>query len=110
MNSAIFHSVSRCVSPGQFAAEDPMSTTSYNPNEASVTPARLPRKENFTKAGTKAGDVLDSQALSRRSLRDGKNPCGHSEGSDDDLITAAQRGDQQPFVELCGGQSTITKK
>jgi RNA polymerase sigma-70 factor (ECF subfamily) len=33
----------------------------------------------------------------------------HSEVSDDDLITAAQRGDQQAFVELCGRHSSITR-
>ena len=32
------------------------------------------------------------------------------EVSDDDLVTAAQRGDQQAFEELCGRHSTVTKK
>ena len=32
----------------------------------------------------------------------GGNCRGHAEISDDDLITAAQHGDQKAFVELCG--------
>ena len=34
---------------------------------------------------------------------------GHAEVSDDDLISAAQRGDQRAFVELCGRHSRVTK-
>jgi RNA polymerase sigma-70 factor (ECF subfamily) len=48
--------------------------------------------------------------LSRSSLHDRNYPCGHAEVSDDDLITAAQRGDQKAFAELCGRHSTVTKK
>jgi len=36
-------------------------------------------------------------------------PGGHSELSDDDLITAAQSGDQQAFVELCQRHSSVTR-
>jgi len=87
-----------------------MRTTPYNPNEANVPPAQVPRKEDLTNAGSKAGDSLGSQLLSRSSLQDGNCACGHSEASDDDLVTAAQRGDQMAFVELCGRHSTVTKK
>jgi RNA polymerase sigma-70 factor, ECF subfamily len=34
---------------------------------------------------------------------------GHSEVSDDDLITAAQQGDHQAFVKLCERHSSVTK-
>lgn len=87
-----------------------MSTTSYNPNEANVPQAEVPRKEGPTKAGSKAGSFPNSQLLSRSSVHHGNNVCDRSEASDDDLITAAQRGDQQAFVQLCGRHSTVTKK
>ena len=34
---------------------------------------------------------------------------GHAEVSDDDLITAARRGDQKAFAELCGRHSGVAK-
>lgn len=43
-------------------------------------------------------------------MHHGNYVCGHSEASDDDLITAAQRGDQRAFVTLCERHSTVTKK
>jgi RNA polymerase sigma-70 factor, ECF subfamily len=87
-----------------------MSTTPYNPSEANVPLFREPHKEGFTDGRSKAGDSLGSQPLSRSNLYDGNQACGHSEVSDDDLITAAQRGDQMAFAELCGRHSTIAKK
>ena len=42
-------------------------------------------------------------------LHDGNCARGHAEVSDDDLITAAQRGDQRAFAELCGRHSGVTK-
>jgi len=86
-----------------------MCTTTYNPNEANLPPARVPRKEGLTTAGPKAGNSRGSQLLSRSSLHDGNCARGLAEVSDDDLITAAQRGDQKAFVELCGRHSGVTK-
>ena len=43
-------------------------------------------------------------------MHHGNYVCCHSEASDDDLITAAQRGDQRAFVALCERHSTVTKK
>jgi len=40
---------------------------------------------------------------------DGNCGCGYAEVSDGDLITAAQRGDQKAFAELCGRHSAVTK-
>lgn len=45
-------------------------------------------------------------------------PVGHEDGyacggydlSDDDLLTAAQRGDQKAFMELCWRHSAVTKR
>jgi len=84
-----------------------MRTTPYNPNAADVTLARVLRKEGLTNVGSKADNSPDSQLVSQSGLEDGA--CGHSEVSDDELITAAQRGDQTAFVELCGRHSTVTK-
>jgi len=87
-----------------------MSTSFYNTNEANVPPAGVPRKKCPKSAGSKPGNSLGSQLLSGSSLHDGNNARDHSEVSDDDLITAAQHGDQKAFVELCGRHSTVTKK
>jgi hypothetical protein len=73
-------------------------------------PAGVPRRPSLTNAESEAGSFLGSQPLSRSILRGGSYGCGHSEVSDDDLITAAQRGDQQAFVELCARQSSLAKK
>lgn len=86
-----------------------MSTASYNPNEANVPPARVPRKEDLANAGSEDGDFLGSPLLSRSSLHDENCAIEHAEASDDDLITAAQRGDQKAFVELCGRHSSMVK-
>jgi hypothetical protein len=77
-----------------------MSTTSHTPNEGNVLPAGVPRRQSLTNAESESGNFLGSQPLSRSILRGGSYGCDRSEVSDDDLITAAQRGDQQAFVEL----------
>jgi RNA polymerase sigma-70 factor (ECF subfamily) len=87
-----------------------MSTTSYDPNEAYLPAASLPRRQRPTNSGSRAGDPRGSQPLSRSSVHHGNRVCGRSEVSDDDLITAAQRGDQQAFMELCARHSPLTKK
>src|SRR5258708_2856324 len=87
-----------------------MSTTSYDPNEAYVPAAGVPRKQRPTNAGSNAGNLLGSQLLSRSSVHYGNYVCGRSEVSDDDLITAAQRGDQQAFVDLCARHSSLANK
>ena len=87
-----------------------MSTIPFYPNEANVSPARVPRKTGFSNAGSKVGNSLGSQPSSPSSIHDGSYVCVHSGVSDDDLITAAQRGDQKAFVELCRRHSAVTKK
>jgi RNA polymerase sigma-70 factor (ECF subfamily) len=87
-----------------------MSTTSYDPNEAYLPAPRVPRKQRPMSAGSKVGTFLGSQPSSRSSLHDGNYAYIYSQASDDDLVTAAQRGDQQAFVELCGRHSSLTKK
>ena len=87
-----------------------MSTTPYNPNEVNVPPAGLTRRQGHTNAESEPGNFLGSQLSSRSTLHDGNYACGRSEVSDDDLVTAAQQGDQKAFVELCGRYSSSTKK
>jgi hypothetical protein len=87
-----------------------MSTTSHNPNDGNVPPAGVPRRQSLTNTESEAGNFRCSQPLSRSILRGGRYGCVHSEVSDDDLITAAQRGDQQAFVELCTAVFLAKKK
>jgi RNA polymerase sigma-70 factor, ECF subfamily len=86
-----------------------VSTASYNPNEASIPAARVPRKESLPNAGSRSGECLGPQLLSPSRLHDSNYAHGHSEVAEDELVTAAQRGDQQAFVELCGRYSSIVK-
>jgi RNA polymerase sigma-70 factor (ECF subfamily) len=85
-----------------------MSSTSYDPNKAYFPAAGAPRRQSLTNAGSEEGNSLGSQPSS--SPRGGSYAYGYFEVSDDDLLTAAQRGDQKAFAELCGRHSTVTKK
>jgi hypothetical protein len=87
-----------------------MSTTSHNPNEGNVPPARVPRRQSLTNAESEAGNFLGSLLLSRSILRGGSYGCDRSEVSDDELITAAQRGDQQALVALRARQSSWQRR
>jgi RNA polymerase sigma-70 factor (ECF subfamily) len=87
-----------------------MRTTFCNSNEGNVPPAGAPRRQGVTDSESEVGSSLGTQMLSRSSPNDGNYTCRHSEVSDDDLVTAAQCGDQKAFVALCGRHSTVTKK
>jgi len=86
-----------------------MSSTSYNSIEGIFPPAGVPRRQPLANAESEAGNFLNSQPLSRSSLHVGKCACGDCDISDDELTTAAQGGDQQAFVELCGRHSSMVK-
>lgn len=86
-----------------------MSTTSYNPNQGNVAPAGARRRQTLTNAKSEAGSAVGSQLSLCSSLRADSYWCAQSEVSDDDLITGAQCGDQQAFVELCRRHSSIVK-
>ena len=92
------------------ATEEQMSTASYNPNESNVSLPEAPRKQCPTSAGSEATNLLGSQRLSQSIQHDRNRAIGDSFVSDDDLITAAQRGDQQAFAELCRRHSIVAKK
>jgi RNA polymerase sigma-70 factor (ECF subfamily) len=87
-----------------------MSTTSYRPNGAYFTPAGVQLERSSINASPKTANCLGSLPSPRVSLRDDHHAGGHCEVSDDDLITAAQRGDHQAFEELCVRHSTVTKR
>jgi RNA polymerase sigma-70 factor, ECF subfamily len=86
-----------------------MSTTSFNPQKASLPPIGAVSKQRLTSPGSKAGNLLGLGPLSPSGGHEGNSPCGDSHASEDDLITAAQSGDQDAFVELCGRNCSIVK-
>jgi RNA polymerase sigma-70 factor, ECF subfamily len=87
-----------------------MTITSYDPNDAYLPATGVLRKESPTSTGSEAANLRDSRLMSRSSRHESNCACGDSDASDDDLITAAQRGDQKAFVELCRRHSTVTRK
>jgi RNA polymerase sigma-70 factor (ECF subfamily) len=85
-----------------------MSTTFFDPNDAYLSAAGILRKQHPMEIN--AGKLLGSRMLPG-SRRDESNcECSDSDVSDDDLKTAAQRGDQSAFVELCRRHSEVTRK
>jgi RNA polymerase sigma-70 factor (ECF subfamily) len=92
---------------GLSLAEVKMSTTFY---ESNPSPSGVPSKQRRTNTGSNSGILLGPEQLPRSSRHESNCACDNSDASDDDLITAAQRGDQKAFVELCGRHSTVTKK
>jgi RNA polymerase sigma-70 factor (ECF subfamily) len=57
-----------------------------------------------------AGNLLGPKLLPRSSWRENDCASGDHGISDDDLVTAAQRGDQNSYMELCRRHSTVTKQ
>jgi RNA polymerase sigma-70 factor, ECF subfamily len=87
-----------------------MSTISYNFSDKPLPPPRILVKQDSAKESFEIGHSDGLESLSRVSPRHGNFARGRSKAPDDDLITAAQRGDQQAFVELCERYSLHTKK
>jgi RNA polymerase sigma-70 factor (ECF subfamily) len=87
-----------------------MSTTSYDTNDSSPAEARFLRNNRSAAVGSQAGDFMGLQPLPRPNPRETRYGSSDSDASEDDLISAAQRGDQKAFVELCRRHSTVTKK
>jgi RNA polymerase sigma-70 factor (ECF subfamily) len=71
-----------------------------------VSDFRLCGGEVFKESKEMDGQTHEQYALGSHDLN---YTGGHPEVSDDDLITAAQRGDQQAFVELCERHSSVTR-
>jgi RNA polymerase sigma-70 factor, ECF subfamily len=87
-----------------------MNTSSCNPGEHPILPAGIVVEQESPKERSETGKCHSLQPLSRASLHDSNCACDRSKAPDDDLITAAQRGDQQAFVELCERYSFYTKR
>ncbi len=87
-----------------------MNTISYHPNDACPPATGVLCKQYPTSAGSRAGDHLGSQLLPRSRRHKSKCGLGVSDVSDDDLIDAAQGGDENAFMELCRRHSPVTKK
>lgn len=87
-----------------------MGTASCNPSESYVPRGGAVETRGSTNMRSNTGPFLDSQVPSPLN-RNARN-CAFNEpdDSDDDLITAAQRGDQQAFAELCGRHSSVVKR
>lgn len=87
-----------------------MSTSSYNPGEHPFPPAGILIERGFAKERSRIGNCHGLPSLSRAGLSDAGFASDRSQDPDDDLITAAQRGDQQAFVELCERYSSYTRR
>lgn len=87
-----------------------MGTASYNPSEAYVPRGGAVETRGSTNMRSNTGPFLDSQVPSPLNRNARNCACNKPDDSDDDLITAAQRGDQQAFAELCGRHSSVVKR
>jgi RNA polymerase sigma-70 factor, ECF subfamily len=86
-----------------------MSSTFYNSSQAHLLPVGALRKQSASNAGLKPGSFLGSEPLLRASLGEVDFVAGNAEALEDDLITAAQNGDQHAFMVLCGRYSSVVK-
>src|ERR1700757_3903294 len=87
-----------------------MSTAFFNPNEAGIPPGGMLHKRGSTNAKCNLDTFLNSHLLSLSNIHDGHIVIEPSAASDDDLVSAAQRGDQRAFVELCSRYSGLAKQ
>jgi RNA polymerase sigma-70 factor (ECF subfamily) len=95
--------------PGVFAVEEQMTTSFYDRGDADLPPVEELRERLTTDAGSEYGNFRGSAMLSQRSRLESNFTCVSPDASDDDLITRAQCGDQQAFVELSGRHSSLLK-
>lgn len=87
-----------------------MSAAIFNPHEANVPLPVLPSTQGATESECNLEKYLCSQLLSISGSQKAKFANNLSEASDDDLISAAQLGNQQAFMELCGRYSPVTRQ
>lgn len=90
-----------------------MSAAIFNPHEANVPLLVLPSTQGATESECNLEKCLCSQLLSISGSQNAKfanNLSEASEASDDELISAAQLGNQQAFMELCGRYSSVTRQ
>jgi RNA polymerase sigma-70 factor (ECF subfamily) len=87
-----------------------MSTAFYNPNGAEVPPVGVLPKQGSTNVGCDLNACFSSHLLSPSDPNNGNLAPVLTEASDDELISAAQLGDQRAFMELCDRYSGLTKQ
>src|SRR5271154_6703553 len=86
-----------------------MSTTSYRATDTHSKPSGRNLKRKISKVGPKAASILVSESPSRSRASDRNCALGLTKATDDDLIIAAQHGDEQAFVELFRRHSPVAK-
>lgn len=87
-----------------------MSTTRCDSNDAYHPALGVSREQQPTSTEPESCNLLGSQLSPRSSRHESSGTSSDSDFSEDDLITAAQRGDQNAFVELCRRHSAGTKR
>lgn len=80
-----------------------MSTTSYDTKDSSPAEAGFLHDDCDAAAGSKLGDSVRFQPLSRTNRREARYGSGDSDASDDDLIFSAQRGTRKLSWNCAGG-------
>lgn len=87
-----------------------MGTTCCDSNDADHSALGVSCKQRPTSAEHETGNLLGSQLSPGSSRNESSGASSDSDFSDDELITAAQRGDQNAFVELCRRHSAVAKR
>jgi RNA polymerase sigma-70 factor (ECF subfamily) len=87
-----------------------MSTAFFKPPEPNFPLPGMPSKQCTTKSDGNLEKSLRSQLLSLSGIQRANLAHNLSEASEDDLISVAQLGNQQAFMELCGRYSPVTRQ
>jgi RNA polymerase sigma factor (sigma-70 family) len=87
-----------------------MSAISYDSENSDLPWIEVPRNQDGADAGRKANTLLSIQLSSQTIRSKTSQERDLFDATDDDLVTAAQLGDQRAFLELCGRHSIVTKK
>jgi RNA polymerase sigma-70 factor, ECF subfamily len=87
-----------------------MSAISYDSEDSNLPWSEMPPNQDGANAGCKASTLLSIQLSSQTNRSKSSQARDLFDATDDDLVTAAQLGDQRAFLELCGRYSVVTKK
>jgi RNA polymerase sigma-70 factor, ECF subfamily len=87
-----------------------MITTFSNSGNTAVSMASMPAGQISAKMEFEVAAVKESRPLTQVKLGNGTWVHGHSHASEDELVSAAQSGDQLAFAELCGRHSSVVKR
>jgi RNA polymerase sigma-70 factor, ECF subfamily len=87
-----------------------MSIVTHDTSKSCFLPAGLHSDKPAPSKRPSTGSLLDSRVAPPSKGLEGIDICGENRFSDDDLIVAAQRGDQRAFIELCHLHSMMAKR